>query len=241
MLFGYLKKFGGIEELKWSMITEANTDVIYISRAMGLGVLASFFYLKNKMLKITLAISLIFCMLILNEIGPILAILLSVFAFYSRKNSAYLLMAIFLGIFFYFFVIEKFIADLTLEGVLSDPRVDIYIKNLNYFLNHPFCGIGIAGSANIVGEYQSAHNIFLEIAAEFGIIGLIPFLGMVVLLFDKFLKNKNFLFSYLWLYSFIVVQFSGDIALNTMFWAFSAIFMSMSINNDDNISIRLNI
>jgi O-antigen ligase len=119
--------------------------------------------------------------------------------------------------------------DLTLEAISNDSRLEIYTTNFNYFLDNPLFGIGIAGSADIINHYQSAHNIFLEIAAELGIVGLIPFVIMVILLIKKFFVNKDFLFGYLWLYSFIVIQFSGDIALNSLFWFFSAILMSAPI------------
>lgn len=241
LMVGYFNKFGGVEELKWSMITEANSDVIYISRTLGLGVLLSFFYINNRIIKILLVTISIFFLVILNEIGPILAIVLVVFTFYARKNKLYLFIALILGMFFYLFVVTKFVSDLTVEEVLKDPRVEIYLRNLGYFLDNPFWGIGIAGSVKYIGQYQSAHNIFFEIAGEFGILGLIPFAFMIVMLFTKFIKNKDFLFGYLWLYSFIVVQFSGDIGLNAIFWFFSAVFMSTPSDNKGVISTQLGI
>jgi hypothetical protein len=51
-----------------------------------------------------------------------------------------------------------------------------------------------------------------------------------MLLIRKYFKNRYLLFRYLWLYSFIIVQFSGDISLNPIFWFFSAIFMSIQNN-----------
>jgi|GEM_PF-6458234 len=232
VMFGYLLKFGGVTELKWSMITQVGTDVIYISRTLGLGVLTVFFYLKNKLLKILISAIFLYFMIILNEVGPILAATLSIFIYYFRKNNLYLFLSILCGLIFYFFIIQKYVPDLTMEGILNDPRVEIYTKNFNYFINHPFFGIGIAGSTNIEGAYQSAHNIFLEIAVELGVIGLIPFLGMIMLLLNNFINNRDFLFGYLWFYSFIIVQFSGDFSLNSIFWFFSAIFMAIPVQHN---------
>jgi O-antigen ligase len=119
---------------------------------------------------------------------------------------------------------------LTLDEILNDPRVEIYDTHFNFFLNNPIIGIGIAGSENILYSYQSSHNIFIEIASEFGILGLIPFSGMIILLINKYLISKDFSFSYLWLYTFIVVQFSGDVSLNSIYWFISAIFISIPLD-----------
>jgi O-antigen ligase len=225
--------FNNITELKWLMNKQlGGVDVIYMSRSLGLGIVAAFFYLKNMLFKFCITVICLFCMYILGEVGPFLGVILAIFTFYFRKESFYLILSIVTGILFYFFIIQEFVPDLTIESVSNDPRVEIYIRNFNYFSDHPFYGIGIAGSVSIISHYQSAHNVFLEIAAELGIMGLIPFVGMVILLLKKFLKSKDFLFSYLWLYSFIVIQFSGDIGLNPLFWFFSAIFMSAPIKKD---------
>lgn len=229
VIFGYFLVFKDISELRWFMNEEIGADVIYMSRAIGLGIVVLFFYFKNKLFKICFIAVFLFCMKILEEVGPFLALLIVIFAFYFRKNGLYLFLSIVGGMLFYFFVIQEFVYDLTVEAISNDGRVEIYTRNFNYFIDNPLFGIGIAGSADIINHYQSAHNIFLEIAAELGILGLIPFVIMVILLIKKFFVNKDFLFGYLWLYSFIVVQFSGDIGLNSLFWFFSAILMSAPI------------
>ena len=85
------------------------------------------------------------------------------------------------------FLAPKVIPDFQLNSMELDPRIDIYITNIDYFLNNPITGIGIAGQSKIIGYYDSAHNIFIEIASEYGLIGLLPFIVMVVLLFKNFL------------------------------------------------------
>ncbi len=229
IILGYSLKLDGITELRWTMITQVETDLIYITRSLGLSIITVFFYLKNKLFKILILLVLFYLMLILNEVGPLLAVIISFFFYYSRKNSFYIFLSMLGGVIMYFFVIQQFIHDLTLDEILNDPRVEIYTKSFNYFLNRPFFGIGIGGTAYFLNSYQSAHNIFLEIASEFGVVALIPFIGMVILLIKKYLVNKEYPLSYLWLYSFIVVQFSGDIGLNTIYWFISAIFISVPI------------
>jgi len=179
-------------------------------------------------------------MIILNEVGPILAVIAACAVYFFRKDTRYVLATIILSILLYVFVIQVFIPDLSIEGVLQDPRVGIYLKNFNYFSKHPVFGIGIAGSVNITNAYQSAHNIFIEVACELGCLGLIPFTGMIILLFKKFIRNKEHPFSYIWLYSFIVVQFSGDIGLNTLFWFSSALFFGIEERNSLFLSILKN-
>lgn len=214
-----------VEIYRWTLIKEFNMDVIYFSRSLGLGIIASFFYFKNKIYLLIISISLFYLMYLLNEIGPILAVFVCILMFYSRKNKKYFFASTFLSLLLFINIITIYIPDLSIENIINDPRVEIYSRNAGYFTENPIIGIGVAGIIHIQGHYQSAHNIIIEIATEYGFLGLIPFMIMIFILFNKFIKNKNLSFSYIWLYSFIIVQFSGDISLNSLFWFVSAVYM----------------
>lgn len=223
-----------IELYRWSLIKEFNMDVIYFSRSLGLGIIASFFYFKNKIYLLIISILLFYLMYLLNEIGPILAVLISVLMFYSRKSKKHFFVFAILSLLLFINIITIYIPDLSIDNIINDPRVEIYSRNAGYFTENPIIGIGVAGIIHLQGHYQSAHNIILEIAVEYGVLGLMPFIIMIFILFNKFLKNKNLSFSYIWLYSFIIVQFSGDISLNSLFWFVSAVYMIMPKSNDIN-------
>ncbi len=214
-----------VEIYRWTLIKEFNIDVIYFSRSLGLGIIASFFYFKNKIYLLIISISLFYLMYLLNEIGPILAVLVCILMFYSRKNKKYFFASTFLSLLLFINIITIYIPDLSIENIINDPRVEIYSRNAGYFTENPIIGIGVAGIIHEQGNYQSAHNIIIEIATEYGVLGLIPFMIMIFILFNKFINNKNLSFSYIWLYSFIIVQFSGDISLNGIFWFVSTVYM----------------
>jgi O-antigen ligase len=73
----------------------------------------------------------------------------------------------------------------------NDPRVTIWKSTFKLIVKNPVLGVGIGDARNeLTGEYKrageealqasrfNAHNQFLEIALESGIIGLIMFLGI---------------------------------------------------------------
>ncbi len=214
-----------VENFKWLLITELNLDVISFSRALGLGIVASFFFFRNKFILLFITVLLFYFMYLLNEIGPVLAVIICFTIFYAGKSKTRFLFFTVISIILFLYVIPLLIPDLSVENIFNDPRIEIYNRNFGYFLDNTLIGIGVAGIVHLQDHYQSAHNIFLEIATEYGILGLIPFLFMVTLLIKKFLRNKSLSISYIWLYSFIVVQFSSDISLNTLFWFTSSFYM----------------
>lgn len=231
MIFLFLYLFYDINsDFSWFLHKEIGIDIIYMSRAVALGFLSIFFFYQKeiKLFQLLFLFPIFLILILINEVGPILAVLLVLFYHFSRKKIMIAIVAFILTCIFYLFFITQFIQDLTIEKIFDDPRVEIYYKNFKYFLNEPIFGIGWSGSESLLGSYQSAHNIFIEILAEFGLVGIVGFLILMYHLFNKFLIiNKNQII-YFWLFSFIVVQFSGDIALNPIFWFFSALMVTQS-------------
>src|SRR5207247_1378001 len=72
-----------------------------------------------------------------------------------------------------------------------EGRVEIWKRGLGYVALHPFLGVGVdnfpvaegllAGKRNegYGIQYKSAHNSFIQVAAELGIPGLVAFVGML--------------------------------------------------------------
>jgi O-antigen ligase len=70
---------------------------------------------------------------------------------------------------------------------LMNMRVAIWKEGLDQFKESPFVGVGAGGYLNVVdpvhGERRVAHNIFLSILVELGMIGLLLFVLMMTMLF----------------------------------------------------------
>lgn len=77
----------------------------------------------------------------------------------------------------------KSIADL--EEISNKGRIEIWKDTLKSIKNHPILGVGIGNFPVVLGQTvsaakkgASAHNLFFDIAAETGILGLIAFLAI---------------------------------------------------------------
>ena len=73
-------------------------------------------------------------------------------------------------------------------------RFEIWETALQYFYSNPVTGIGIFNFADFylrdVGKLKYAHNTFLEVLAESGVIGISLFLAMLALILVKLLQVK---------------------------------------------------
>lgn len=115
-------------------------------------------------------------------------------------------------------------------------RLKLIIHAGYYFLNHPIFGIGLGNffeeSIRFISRHQPAHNMYLEVAAETGIFGLIAFLGIIwitvrylkqsqKMFFDK-RENRLALLSEglkLGFYGFLFATLFLSLQQDTLFWA----------------------
>jgi O-antigen ligase len=91
--------------------------------------------------------------------------------------------------------VERYLTltDLSEDYNLSDQfgRKEIWTKGAQIFLNDPLTGVGVANFAmaighkrleeNLIPKWQGAHNSFVQITAELGIVGITTFLWLIVL------------------------------------------------------------
>jgi len=125
----------------------------------------------------------------------------------------------------------KSIADL--EELSVKSRLGIWKASFESILKHPLLGVGIGNYAIVLGEDisaakkgASAHNLYLDVASETGILGLIAFLLIfweILRTSWKLRKKENyawiFLFFFVWisLYNlFDVVLFNDKVLLMFM-------------------------
>jgi O-antigen ligase len=83
------------------------------------------------------------------------------------------------------------ITDLSEDYNLSDEfgRKEIWMKGAEIFLNDPLTGVGVGNFAmaighkrleeNLIPKWQGAHNSFVQITAELGIVGIVTFLWLI--------------------------------------------------------------
>lgn len=74
-------------------------------------------------------------------------------------------------------------------------RKEMYTSAINIFKEHPFFGAGLGMYGKLFKNGSSghlhAHNMYLEIAAEMGMIGLLAFLSIQFVVLKKFIKNLS--------------------------------------------------
>jgi O-antigen ligase len=107
--------------------------------------------------------------------------------------------------------------------VASSGRDVLYNNALAQIKEHPILGSGIGSYAEKAGEYIYPHNIILEILLDFGFIGLIFFVPIIIYLFLRTVKilNQNDIsyniLGFFFLNSFIKLMFSGSYLADLQF------------------------
>lgn len=195
-----------------------NSNPIGFGMLMGVGLLVNLYWMLQRsheswwLMVASLVTTPFFLFLVIgaNERGPVISVVLSA-AFMSGtiawiRNQIWtflqilLLICVLIGC--ALFVINTFpnVGDRFLDRlelldsrrtVHQDGRVDLYKQAGNYFSRSPITGAGTGAMESKNGPGGYAHNLFLEVSAEYGLLGLMM-LGI-------FLAG---LFYYIWLSSF---------------------------------------
>lgn len=127
------------------------------------------------------------------------------------------------------------IALIAPEGILTDyARYKLVSTTIGIVQDHPL-GVGIGNWPNysgLQGVYRYPHNLFLEVAAEFGIVLGLLLLAFVVLLFVKALLRSRGSHSMLLLSAWLAVEIvhvsvSGDLNARTFFFVLALTFLTL--------------
>jgi O-antigen ligase len=115
----------------------------------------------------------------------------------------------------------KSIADLDDLSVKS--RLGIWKASAQSILKHPLLGVGIGNYPVVLGENisaakkgASAHNLYLDIASETGLLGLIAFMLIILeILFYavKRIKSQEFVLVFLFFFAWILLYNLFDVVL----------------------------
>ena len=126
---------------------------------------------------------------------------------------------------FYASVTDSFqerIFSLLIEEVYTAGREDIYVDALRIGIENPVWGVGLAGFQAQIGTYP--HNIFLEIFAECGSLGVLFLLFFLTTTLKSIIQNRHNLnpstvsaFGLI----FVACQFSGDLFDSRALFLFS--------------------
>jgi len=169
----------------------------------------AFEYKKYKYLFLSLFILSFFCIFVIRQgqTGQIILILLSLLFIYQKWKRKALLLSLLLLIplsYYLLSVLSNFststfraLTSLDLNTIAQlDIRLEYYINTCRVIFNHWLLGVGAGGfpsayistssaHQNFWGPTQNAHNEFLMITSQTGIIGLFLFTSIFICLYKK--------------------------------------------------------
>ncbi|MDP2934545.1 MAG: O-antigen ligase family protein, partial [bacterium] len=116
----------------------------------------------------------------------------------------------------------KSIADM--EELSVKSRMGIWKTSFQSVIEHPLLGVGIGNYPVVLGENisaakkgASAHNLYLDIASEMGLLGLAAFLLIILSIFKKIRKeiinNKLYAICFLFFFGWILIYNLFDVVL----------------------------
>ena len=198
--------------LTWSVIAFSLLALMFSgSRGVWLSavfpflvVIFLFIFRKEKILKPFLMMLIIFVLAF-----PISSLVLS----QSYKNGEDATLA---------FKRAKSITDL--EELSVKSRLGIWKSSFESILRHPLLGVGIGNYPIVLNEDisaakkgASAHNLYLDIASEMGLLGLTAFLLIILSIFKKIRKeiinNKLYTICFLFFFGWILIYNLFDVVL----------------------------
>lgn len=138
-----------------------------------------------------------------------------------RLKYIILFFVILSAIYFYFFAPNlinrfNFITNISLESCNPD-YLCLFESAYSVFKENSLFGVGLKNFRHVCSEYGGVcsthpHNLYFELISETGLVGLVLFLGFVILLLFKIIKLQNINFEYFYF---------GLILLFIVFWPLS--------------------
>lgn len=205
MKSGWVDPSSGIDIRVFSTFENPNLYAEYLIMILPI-IYSLFFIVKSKFEKVflliitfTLYISLLFTYSRGGWIGCIVGIIIFVFLY----KPHYIIGLIFLVIGSLNFLPQRFLKRILSIGSLKDAsnyyRMQIWEKSIEIIKDFPLTGVGLGYksfrkiSLRYIYEYNPyhAHNTYIELAIEIGLIGLILFILLGIGLFRLTLRSLN--------------------------------------------------
>jgi O-antigen ligase len=166
------------------------------------------------------------------------------FVLKSKTNFSIKLISLLLGgitmyalysFFMTFDVLRERMISFYTEGNISGRDV-IWSYIVPKIMEKPILGVGINGYTKIIGvlygKFFSPHNVFIELFAYSGILGLLAFLLFVFQILKEGyyrLKNENFVLPILYIFLILFVFLSGQALAVKLFWIIYAYLVNCGI------------
>ena len=119
-----------------------------------------------------------------------------------------------------------------LEGSSID-RVNLLKQAFSHFMNNPILGLG-CGGLDAVTNNHGAHNMYMFVLADMGIVGFIPFIVMLIVFFRSLWSSENWELTALLVCTCGVIFFLDSYHAK-YFWN-TLVFILLSQHIDNNLS-----
>jgi len=188
--------------------TLENPNVLGEYLGLAIPFLAGFFFASNKFRQKVLLLAtvgmLTLCLVLTFSRGAWLGLAVSVFVFALLKEPRLIVLIVILALLAPMFlppVVMNRIASIgSLEDSSNAYRITIWIAALRMIKDYWLTGVGLGLSAfaRVYREYMiagasaiHAHNLYLEICLELGVVGILSLLWMVFRAFSEALSNMK--------------------------------------------------
>lgn len=222
---------------------------IYLARDVSVCILANLFLItkltrkKNSYYFVTIGLVLltffeIYTVFLTASRGPLLALMISIMIYFiligklKIKTVIYfILLFLFIAVIAVVIIPQEFMERILSQNSSGQRTIILrYIGNMvaiKEFWAHKIFGIGFGDYKFTFPQIETLvypHNIFTEILAEGGILGILPFLLLIavtVLKYLKKIKTDNNIFAFLTAFfigALVNANISGHIGKNIYFW-----------------------
>lgn len=127
------------------------------------------------------------------------------------------------------------------QGLNSTGRTDLWHEAWTAFLDHPVAGLGTGGYASVNPDQRYPHNIFLEIGAELGFVGLVLFAAVLGAAVRGLAiawrragtdRRQVALVAALLTAALVNAQFSSDVAGNEAVWLAAGLSTGLALRTE---------
>lgn len=136
----------------------------------------------------------LFALLLTKSLGALISLFLAAFILFYiqgefKKKNIIILSGLFIFIVF-IFVLRSVAPNVHVQPVFStEMRLNYWQEVLKIIIAHPFVGIGPGNFNSALSRY--AHNSYLQIWAETGILGLFSFIWIIYVVIKSYLKQLS--------------------------------------------------
>lgn len=225
-------------------------EYLIIITSLGVGM---FWKEKNKYMKSAYFISVVFsalCLVMTSSRGSMIGLILALCIFVLVSEKRFILLGIMvlfaLPLILPDTLAQRLASAISMNDTSSLYRKSIYQACFHMFNDYTLTGIGVGAFSMVYPTYAlnaayafHAHNIYLQIALETGVLGLILFLGLIIFSVQKmYFGARKINNGYKYLVTMILGGFAGllvqglvdniwyDYSMCIMFWLTIALGIS---------------